>query len=104
MDKDNKCYNCHVEAEWQKHYLLAVQRFDKFMNKAFAVTMIAVIVAFVCILITAIFGTKVIRFINSFEYVEETTYTIEQDDEGINTALIGGESNEVNINYGTEDY
>ena len=100
---DNKCYNCHVEAEWQQHYILAVQRFDKFMSRAFAVTMIAVIVAFVCILITAIFGIKVIRFINSFEYVEETTYSIEQDDEGINTAIIGGEGNEVKF-YGTEDY
>jgi hypothetical protein len=45
---------------------------------------------------------KVIKFINSFEYVEETTYSIEQDGQGINTAVIGGESNEVN--YGTEDH
>ena len=73
------------------------------MSRAFAVTMIAVIVAFICILITAIFGIKVIKFINSFEYIEETTYSIEQDDEGINTAIIGGEGNEVKF-YGTEDY
>jgi hypothetical protein len=100
---ENKhCFNCHVEAEWQKHYILAVQRFDKSLNKALAVTMIAVIVALTCIIITVFFGLNVIKFINSFEYVEETTYSIEQDDKGINTAIIGGESNEVNIN-GTEN-
>lgn len=100
---DNKCFNCHIEAEWQKHYILAVQRFDKSLNKALAVTMIAVIVSLICIIITAFVGMKVINFINSFEYVEETSYSIEQDGEGINTAIIGGESNEVNV-YGTEDY
>lgn len=42
--ENKQCYNCHVEAEWQKHYILAVQRFDKSLNKALAVTMIAVIV------------------------------------------------------------
>lgn len=101
---NNKCYNCHVEAEWQKHYILAVQRFDKSLNKALAVTMIAVVVSLICIIITAFFGMKVIKFINSFEYVEETTYSIEQDDQGINAAIIGGESNEVNITHGTEDH
>lgn len=99
--ENKQCYNCHVEAEWQKHYILAVQRFDKSLNKALAVTMIAVVVSLICIIITAFFGIKVIEFINSFEYVEETTYSIEQDDDGINTAIIG-ESNEVNIN-GTEN-
>ena len=101
--ENKQCYNCHIEAEWQEHYILAVRRFDKFMNKTLAMTMIAVVVAFICIIITAFFGMKVIKFINSFEYVEETTtYSIEQDDDGINTAVIG-ESNEVNV-YGTEDH
>lgn len=99
---DNKCYNCHIEAEWQKHYILAVQRFDKSLNKALAATVIAVIVALVCIIITAFMAVKIINFINDFEYVEETTYSIEQDDQGINTAVIGGD-NEVNVNYGTEN-
>ena len=101
--ENKQCYNCHIEAEWQKHYILAVQRFDKSLNKALAVTVIAVVVSLICIIITAIFGMKVIKFINSFEYVEETTYSIEQDDQGINTAVIGGD-NEVNVNYGTEDH
>lgn len=101
--ENKQCYNCHIEAEWQKHYLLAVQRFDKSLNKALAVTMIAVIVALTCIIITVFFGLNVIKFINSFEYVEETTYSIEQDDKGINTAIIGGGESEVNI-YGAEDH
>lgn len=82
---------------------MAVQRFDKSLHKAMTVTMISVIVALICVIITTFFGMKVIKFINSFEYVEETTFSIEQDDKGINTAVIGGESNEVNI-YGAEDY
>jgi hypothetical protein len=101
--ENKQCYNCHIEAEWQKHYLLAVQRFDKSLNKALAATVIAVIVALVCIIITAFMAVKIINFINDFEYVEETTYSIEQDDQGINTAVIGGD-NEVNVNYGTEDH
>ena len=101
--ENKQCYNCHIEAEWQKHYLLAVQRFDKSLNKALAATVIAVIVALVCIIITAFMAVKIINFINDFEYVEETTYSIEQDDQGINTAVIGGD-NEVNVSYGTEDH
>jgi hypothetical protein len=100
---NKQCYNCHYEAEWREHYLLAVQRFDKSLNKALAATMIAVIVSLICIIITAFLGLYVIKFINGFEYVEETTYSIEQDDQGINTAVIGGD-NEVNVNYGTEDH
>lgn len=96
-----KCDTCYIEAEWQNRYIMASQRFDKAMNKAIAVTMIAVIVSLICIIITAFMAMHIINFINSFEYVEETTYSIEQDDEGINTAIIG-ESNEVNIN-GTEN-
>lgn len=100
---ENKCYNCHLEAEWKEHYIMAVKRFDKSLNKALAVTMIAVMISLICTIITAFFGMKVIKFINSFEYVEETTYSIEQDDKGINTAIIGGGESEVNI-YGTEDH
>lgn len=97
----NKCDNCYIEAEWQNRYIMASQRFDKALQKALAATMIAVIVSLICIIITAFMAMKTIKFINSFEYVEETTYQIEQD-EGVNVATIGGESNEVNI-YGTEN-
>ena len=102
MESSSKCYNCHLESEWQEHYIMAVKRFDSNLQKATAVTMISVIVMLICIIITALTLMHVIKFINDFEYVEETAYSIEQDSEGINTALIGGESNEVKI-YGTED-
>lgn len=97
---DRQCKSCYVEAEWQKRYLIAVKRFDKSIQKAMTITMIAVIVALLCVIITAYLGMKVVKFMSDFEYVEETTYSIEQD-RGINTAIIG-EENEVNIN-GTED-
>lgn len=84
---------------------MAVKRFDKSLAKAMTVTMVSVIVMLVCIIITAYLGMKVIQFISTFEYVEETTTTIsvEQDENGINTAVIGGESNEVKVN-GTENH
>ena len=97
---DKQCKSCYIEAEWQNRYNLAVKRFDKSIQKAMTITMIAVIVALICVIITAYLGMKVVKFMSDFEYVEETTYTIEQD-RGINTAVIG-EENEVNIN-GTED-
>lgn len=100
---NKKCEQCTLEAEWQQHYILAVQRFDKSLRTAITITMISVIVALLCIIITAYCAMKVINFINGFEYVEETTYSIEQDDKGINTAIIGGERNEVSV-YGTDDH
>lgn len=97
---DKQCKSCYIEAEWQNRYNLAVKRFDKSIQKAMSITMIAVIVALICVIITAYLGMKVVKFMSDFEYVEETTYSIEQD-RGINTAIIG-EENEVSIN-GTED-
>ncbi|MBP5363015.1 MAG: hypothetical protein J6Y71_08375 [Ruminococcus sp.] len=97
----DKCYDCRLETEWKNHYIEAVKRFDIYMKRTMAVTMIAVILMLICIIITALSTMCVIKFINSFEYVEETTYSIEQD-EGINTAIVGGENNEVKY-YGTED-
>ncbi len=97
---DKQCKSCYIEAEWQNRYNLAVKRFDKSIQKAMTITMIAVIVALICVIITAYLGMKVVKFMSDFEYVEETTYSIEQD-RGINTAIIG-EENEVSIN-GTED-
>lgn len=97
---DKQCKSCYIEAEWQNRYNLAVKRFDKSIQRAMSITMIAVIVALICVIITAYLGMKVVKFMSDFEYVEETTYSIEQD-RGINTAIIG-EENEVSIN-GTED-
>lgn len=94
---ENKCNNCHIEAEWQGRYNLATKRFDDALQKAINITMLAIIISLVCIIITVIMGLCVIKFINSFEYVEETIYSVEQDGKGTNTAVIGDE-NEVKVN------
>lgn len=93
-----ECRNCN--SEWRKCYEEAVLRFDKALNKAIIVTLISIIIAFICIIATISIGIRTQRFIASFEYVEETEIEIEQN-EGINTAILG-DKNEVNIN-GTEN-
>ena len=95
---DIKCTEC--SAEWRERYIMAEQRFDAALQKAIFVEMISAIIALLCIFATILFGVKTMRFINSFEYVEETTYEIEQDS-GINTAVFG-EDNEVTV-YGAEN-
>lgn len=47
------------------------------------------------------YGIQTQKFINDFEYVEETAFEIKQTD-GVNTAIIGGNGEEVNI-YGPEN-
>lgn len=89
------CKNCS-NVEWKNHYIMAEKRFDKQLAKLLVVSIIAFFVAVICLIASLVVIIRFQMFIQSFEYVEETTYTIEQD-EGTNTAIIGGESNEVNI-------
>lgn len=81
---DNRCQVC--SKEWQERYNLAVQRFDRQIAIATTVTIIAVIIAMFCIIITAccVFATH--RFIAQFEYVEETI--VSQDGDGQNVAIV----------------
>lgn len=95
------CRSCVIEAEWQERYQIAEKRFDKALRQACIVTALAVITALACLILSIFFGMKVLNFIGEFEYVEETTVEIEQD-EGNNAAIIGGERNEVKF-YGTEN-
>ena len=95
------CKNCS-NIEWKNHYVMAQSRFDKQLARLLIVSIIAFFVAVICLIASLVVIIRFQMFIQSFEYVEETTYTIEQD-EGTNTAIIGGESNEVNI-YGPEDH
>lgn len=95
----NKCEKCTLEAEWRERYLIAEKRFDKALKQAITVTFIAVLVAFSCIILTIMFGIRVVQFIEGFEYVEEIE--IEQT-EGNNTAILGREGQEVHI-YGAEN-
>lgn len=95
-----ECRNCN--SEWRKCYEEAVLRFDKALNKAIIVTLVSLIIAFICIIATISIGIRTQRFIASFEYVEETEVEITQDSEGINTAVVGDE-NEVKIKNGSEN-
>lgn len=94
------CRNCISEEIWKNHYLESQRRFDKVVSVLSMWTIIAFTVAVACLVATIIVIVRFQAFISNFEYYEETEYTIEQD-EGINTAVIGSE-NEVNV-YGTED-
>lgn len=89
------CKNCS-NIEWKNHYIMAEKRFDKQLARLLVVSIIAFFVAVICLIASLVVIIRFQMFIQSFEYVEETTYSIEQD-EGTNTAIIGGESNEVNI-------
>lgn len=94
------CKNCSNK-DWKNHYMMAQERFDKHIAKLVIVSTVSFVIAVMCLIATIIVICKFQIFISQFEYVEETTYTIEQDDDGINTAIIGGD-NEVVIN-GTND-
>ena len=88
------CSSC--SREWQKRYELAVKRFDKSLNKAVTVSIVSLCVAVICIILMVFCVAKTQKFINQFQYVEETEYQIQQGD-GINTAIIDSEGSEVNI-------
>lgn len=93
-----ECKSCNQI--WQQRYNEAVRRFDKSLNKAIAVMLIAIVISFVCIIATISIAIRTQKFISQFEYVEETNVEIEQN-EGINAAIVGDES-EVTI-YGAEN-
>lgn len=93
-----ECKSCNQI--WQQRYNEAVRRFDKSLNKAITVMLIAIVISFVCIIATISIAIRTQKFISQFEYVEETNVEIEQN-EGINAAIVGDES-EVTI-YGAED-
>lgn len=86
--------NCETcSKEWKERYSLSTQRFDRQINRCMAVTIIAVCVSLICIIITAFCVVTTIKFISQFECVEETEYSIEQDGNGRNIAvLIGNDS------------
>ena len=93
------CKSCNNQ-NWKNHYEFAQKRFDKHIAILSICTLIAFAVTVSCLIATIYTIIRVQRFISSFEYVEETTYTIEQD-EGTNTAVIGS-NNEVIVN-GTDN-
>ena len=87
----NRCAEC--SKEWQQRYVMAAKRFDKALNKAMVITIIAVCMAVVCFVLLILCLVKTQEFIDQFEYVEEVN--VKQDESGTNIAVIGN-GNEVN--------
>jgi hypothetical protein len=78
-------------------YNMASKRFDKALQKAINLTMLAIMVSLFSLILTAAMLMYVIKFVNEFEYVEETVYSVEQDGDGVNAAVIDSKNSEVNI-------
>ncbi len=87
----DKCDVCYRDKEWHERYNLATERFDKSLKLALTVTIIALCVMMICIILTAFCVAETIKFINGFEYVEETV--VEQDGAGKNIAVLIGDNN-----------
>ena len=85
------CKNC-TNNNWKNQYLMAQQRFDKVVSRLVIGTIVAFTITVICLIATICVILKFQAFVSSFEYVEETTYEIEQDRDGINTAIIGNEN------------
>lgn len=83
------CKTCENK-KWKDNYVLAQQRFDKYMTKAAIGLVIAFTITIICLLVTICLLIKTQNFINEFEYVEETCYQIEQDCRGENTVILNG--------------
>lgn len=86
----DKCTEC--SREWQQRYAIAARRFDKALNKAMTVTVIAVCMAIICVILLIFCLIRTQKFVDQFEYVEEVH--IAQDDNGTNIAVVG-DRNEV---------
>lgn len=81
----NRCEACNIE--WKERYSVAVQRFDKAIAIATAITIISAAMGLVAAILAALCVIRTQTFINQFEYVEETV--ISQDGEGQNIAILG---------------
>lgn len=93
------CKECENQY-WKQMYITAAQRFDTVLARIIALFVVIVVIMMICVFATILICIRTHRFIENFEYVEETEVEITQDD-GINAAVVGSD-NEVNIN-GTEN-
>lgn len=82
---------------WKQMYMTAQQRFDYTTTKLTIGFVILLIITFICLITTTFLVIKTQRFIDSFEYVEETEWSIEQDCRGKNTVVLS-DGSEVNVN------
>lgn len=94
------CKNCYNN-NWKNQYLMAQERFDKVVTRLVIGTIIAFTISVFCLIATICVIVKFENFISDFEYVEETEVKIDQDAEGVNTAIIGNGSGV--ISYGAKN-
>lgn len=81
------CKTCENQ-KWKGHYLTAQKRFDKVLVRLTIGFVIMFTVIILCLFVTACMVIRTQRFINQFEYVEETKISIEQDCNGKNTVVL----------------
>ena len=86
------CRHCTDRDNWKNHYIVAQERFDKVVARLTIGTIIAYTITILCLLATIATLWRVQKFINEFEYVEETEISIEQDCRGENTIILDDES------------
>ena len=76
--------------KWKEMYIMAQQRFDKVVTRLTIGSIVAFTIAILCLMATICTIIKVQRFINEFEYVEETEVEIQQDWRGDNSVVLNG--------------
>ena len=81
------CKACENQ-KWKEHYLTAQKRFDKVLVGLTIGFVIMFTVMMLCLFVTACMVIRTQRFINEFEYVEETEIQIEQDCNGHNVVML----------------
>lgn len=91
----NDCKECENQY-WKLMYIVSVKRFDKVLARMIFIFILFSVITAVCCFITALACIRTHHFIAEYECVEETQVEIEQDSEGVNTAIIG-DGSEVNV-------
>lgn len=89
------CKNCESQY-WKVMYIAASQRFDKVLSRMILIFILMSVITAICCFIAALACVRTHQFIAEYEAIEETEIEIEQDSEGVNTAIIG-DGSEVNI-------
>ena len=79
-----RCEAC--SEKWQERYEMACEHYQKALALATTVAIIAASMGLLAAVIAALCVIRTQKFIEGFEYVEETL--IEQDGDGNNTAVI----------------
>lgn len=82
------CKSCE-NRKWKELYFTAQERFDKIIMELAVGFIIVFVIMLGCLIATICMGYKTQKFIDGFEYVEETEIQIEQDCRGKNTVILG---------------